>query len=193
MTTCNSELWHGSVWNELVFSLTMECINFNFPVFLQSSNMSSCTFFNLFIYLFIFFCTTLFPVILKHKSNSLSLYIFNFIDGRFLWGVSHSRSIFNYRSYIYLVTPVFSAWCMRLHAHTHASTRKHTQAHMPPVWCVLKIAATTSVYDTYCLGHWNEKNERKNKNIKLKRWSSCFNICSSFISLNVALPCMTSE
>ena len=61
------------------------------------------------------------------------------------------------------------------------------------VWCMQKVARTPSVYDTYCLGHWNEENERKNKNIKLNGWSFFFNLCKPFVSLNVVLPCMTSE
>ena len=30
----------------------------------------------------------------------------------------------------------------------------------------VKVARTTSVYDTYCLEHWNGESETKNKNIK---------------------------
>ena len=36
-------------------------------------------------------------------------------------------------------------------AHAHTSTRTTTIAHV------------ISVYDNYCLGHWNEENERKKK------------------------------
>ena len=38
-------------------------------------------------------------------------------------------------------------YLMRAIAHAHARTR------------------TTFVYDTYCLGHWNEENQIKTKNI----------------------------
>ena len=188
MTTWNSELWHGSVWNELVFSLTMECINFNFPVFLQSSNMSSCTFFNFFF--FFFFLHYSLPCNFETQIQQPF-----FVYFQFYWWSFYLRSLTQQKhiqlQVLHIPCNTSLLHLMRAIACTH--TRKHTQAHAPPVWCVLKIAGTTSVYDTYCLGHWNEENERKNKNIKLKRWSSCFNICSSFISLNVALPCMTSE
>ena len=33
------------------------------------------------------------------------------------------------------------------------------------------------VYDTYCEVHNNKENEKKNKNIKFKSWSSFFNLC----------------
>ena len=42
----------------------------------------------------------------------------------------------------------------------HASTRATSLMRA-------EISRATSVYDTYCLGHWNEENERKNKNITL--------------------------
>ena len=64
---------------------------------------------------------------------------------------------------------VLSIWCVRSHV--------HTPAHSPLVWCIQKIACITSVYGTYCLGHWNVKNERKIENIKLNSWSLFFNIC----------------
>ena len=58
---------------------------------------------------------------------------------------------------------VFSIWCVRSQMHMPANT--------PLVWCVLKIARAISVYGTYCLGHRDEENERKNKNIKFNSWS----------------------
>ena len=54
---------------------------------------------------------------------------------------------------------VFSIWCVW--------SNGHTLAHAPLVSCVWKIARATSLYDTYCLGHRNEGNERKIRNIKL--------------------------
>ena len=91
-----------------------------------------------------------------------------FFSGYFLifFQFQHQLSIWPYCS-------VFSIWCMWLHV--------HTPAHTPLVWCVLKIACVTSVYDTYCLGHWNEESHGKNKNIKLNSWSFFFN----FFNLNV--------
>ena len=80
---------------------------------------------------------------------------------------------------------VFSIWCVRSHA--------HTPAHAALVWCVSKIARATFVSDTYCVGHWNEENERTNKNIKFNSWSFFFKLCKPFVSLNVGFPCMTSE
>ena len=50
------------------------------------------------------------------------------------------------------------------------------------------MAHATSVNDT-CLEHWNEKNETKSKSIKLNNWSFFFNLCYTFVHLNVALPC----
>ena len=49
-------------------------------------------------------------------------------------------------------------YLMRAIAHAHARTR------------------TTFVYDTYCLGHWNEENQRKTKNIRLNSLSFFFNL-----------------
>ena len=43
---------------------------------------------------------------------------------------------------------------MHLIACTHAST--HATSAM-----FVKKACTTSIYDTYCLGHWNEENQQK--------------------------------
>ena len=69
----------------------------------------------------------------------------------------------------YLTKAVFSIWCVQL--------QTHTRAHTPLlVWCVLKIPRTTSVYDTYCLGHWNEEDQRKTEDIRLSSWSSFFNL-----------------
>ena len=65
--------------------------------------------------------------------------------------------------------------------------------HSPLVWCVYKIARATSVYDIYGLEHWKEANETKSKNIRLNSWSFFFNLCEPYVSLNVVLPCMTSE
>ena len=48
---------------------------------------------------------------------------------------------------------------MRVIARAHASTRTTSLMRV-------KKARATSVYDIYCLGHWKEENERKNKNIK---------------------------
>ena len=79
-------------------------------------------------------------------------------------------------------TAVFSIWCVRLHV--------HMPAHVSLVWCVLKIAHTTSIYDTYYLVHWNEKNETKVKSIKLSNWSFFVNLCYTFVRLNVVLPCI---
>ena len=50
---------------------------------------------------------------------------------------------------------VFSIQCVR--------SRMHMPAHVPLVWCMWKIACITSVYDTYCLGHWNEENTGNKK------------------------------
>ena len=47
----------------------------------------------------------------------------------------------------------------------------------------------TSVFDTYCLGHWNEKIETKIKRIKLNNRSFFLNLCYTFVRLNVVLPC----
>ena len=69
----------------------------------------------------------------------------------------------------YFPIPDFSIWLVWSYM--------HMPAHMPLVWCMQKIARATSVYDTYCLGHWNEENERKIKNIKLNGWSFFFNLC----------------
>ena len=41
-----------------------------------------------------------------------------------------------------------------------AIAREQASTHASNLMCV-KIACITSVYDAYCLGHWNEKNERK--------------------------------
>ena len=46
------------------------------------------------------------------------------------------------------------------HTHMHASTCATSLMHV-------KIACTTSVYNTYCLGHWSEQNQRKTKIIRL--------------------------
>ena len=50
------------------------------------------------------------------------------------------------------------------HASTHATNLMR-----------VKIAYTTSVYDTYCLGHWNKENERKIKKIRqpLSKTTTC--------------------
>ena len=50
----------------------------------------------------------------------------------------------------------------------------------------------------FCLWHlWSgtlkEANETKSKNIRLNSWSFFFNLCEPYVSLNVVLPCMTSE
>ena len=37
--------------------------------------------------------------------------------------------------------------------------------------------ASTLVYDTYLLGHWNGENDRKIKNVKLNSWLFFFNLC----------------
>ena len=58
-----------------------------------------------------------------------------------------------------------------------ACNRTCTPAHMPLVWHMWKIAHITFVNDTFCLGHWNKENERKNKNIKCNSWSFFFNLC----------------
>ena len=49
-------------------------------------------------------------------------------------------------------------YLMRAIVHAHARTRATSMMRK-------KIARTTFVYDTYCLGHWNEENQRKTKNI----------------------------
>ena len=36
----------------------------------------------------------------------------------------------------------------------------HTPPHVPLVWCMQKVVRPSSVYGTYCLGYWNEENER---------------------------------
>ena len=36
-------------------------------------------------------------------------------------------------------------------------------AHAPLVRCVQKTARITFAYETYCLVHWNEENEGKDK------------------------------
>ena len=54
---------------------------------------------------------------------------------------------------------VFSIWCAQSHVHAPALASL--------VSCMSKIACTNSVYDTYCLGHWNEENERRNKTSNL--------------------------
>ena len=59
---------------------------------------------------------------------------------------------------------------MRAIARAHASTLATSLVHV-------KIARTTIVYDTYLLGHRNEENDRKIKNIKLNSWSFFFNLC----------------
>ena len=41
-----------------------------------------------------------------------------------------------------------------------AIAREQASTHASNLMCV-KIACITSVYDAYCLGQWNEKNERK--------------------------------
>ena len=41
-------------------------------------------------------------------------------------------------------------------AHAHTSTCATSLMHV-------KIAHATSLFDTYCLGHWNEENKRKTK------------------------------
>ena len=52
-------------------------------------------------------------------------------------------------------------------AWTHVSTFATSFMH-------LKIALTTSIYDTYCLGHWNQENKRKNKNFNFNSRSFFF-------------------
>ena len=41
-----------------------------------------------------------------------------------------------------------------------AIAREQASTHASNLMCV-KIARITSVYNAYCLGHWNEENERK--------------------------------
>ena len=48
---------------------------------------------------------------------------------------------------------------MRAIAHAHVSTGATS--------LILIIVRTASVYDTYCLRHWDEKNETKIKSIQL--------------------------
>lgn len=49
---------------------------------------------------------------------------------------------------------------MRTIARAYASTRTASLMYV-------KKTRTTSVYDTYCLVHWNEENQSKTKNIRL--------------------------
>ena len=48
--------------------------------------------------------------------------------------------------------PVLSIWCVQSHL--------YMTAYMQLVWCVWKIACTTSLFDTYCLEYCNEENKR---------------------------------
>ena len=57
-----------------------------------------------------------------------------------------------------------------------AIARAHTPVHAPLLMRV-KIVRATSAYHTYCLGHWNEDNESKNKNISFNTWLLFFNFC----------------
>ena len=49
---------------------------------------------------------------------------------------------------------------IRAIARAHASTRTTSLMR-------LKKSTATSIFDAYCLGHWNEKNETRSKSIKL--------------------------
>ena len=71
-------------------------------------------------------------------------------------------------------------YLMRAIARAHASTRANSLMRV-------KIAHTISVYDIHCLGHWNKENKRKNKNVKFNSCSFFFNLCQTFVSLNVVL------
>ena len=68
---------------------------------------------------------------------------------------------------------------MRVIARAHARTRATS----------LRCVKNSTVCDTYCLGHWNEKNERKIKRIKLNNLSFFFNLCYTFVCSNVVLQC----
>lgn len=63
---------------------------------------------------------------------------------------------------------------IRAMAHGHASTQASS------LMCV-KIAPAISVYHTFCLQHWNGKNEKKTKNIKFN--SDHFSLIFSNLSL----------
>ena len=86
--------------------------------------------------------------------------------------------LFSLKSIVWVT--VFSIWCVRLHP--------HTLAYSPLVWCVYKIACPTSVYDTYCLRHWNEENERKIKKIKFNGWSFFLNLVNLSLAWMFYLP-----
>ena len=78
-------------------------------------------------------------------------------------------------------------WTLSLIHLMRAITCAHA-AHAPPVWCVQKIARATSVYDTYCLGHWNDKNE----GTKQSNWI-VDHFPLTLFNLSLKVPFMTSE
>ena len=70
----------------------------------------------------------------------------------------------HYSDFIIIIIVIYSP-LMRAIGRTHASTHASTRA--TSLKRVIKIAHTTSVYGTYCLGHWNEENKRKSKTSNL--------------------------
>ena len=54
------------------------------------------------------------------------------------------------------------------------------------------MACATSVYDTYCVGYWNEENERAKPSNQIVD-HFFFNLCKPFLNLNCFFLCMTSE
>ena len=102
----------------------------------------------------------------------------------------HAHSALPHYSLLWNPLIFYSTACSRLHLmhFACANTSTHATTLIP-----VKKACDTSLYDTYCLAHLNKENERKNKNIKFNSWSFFFNLCYTFISLNVVLPWMTSE
>ena len=57
----------------------------------------------------------------------------------------------------------------------------HTPPHVPLVWCMQKVARPSSVYGTYCLGYWNEENERA----KTSNWTVEY-FFITFVKLSLA-------
>ena len=77
-----------------------------------------------------------------------------------------SCMLFPYSRLLHLIGVIAHA-----HASTHVTSLMHAEnKHMP------------LLFMTHCLGHWNEENERKIKNIKLNGWSFFL----TFVSLLLA-------